>query len=80
MKILLEFDETEKPEIVKELGNVARPSLSQYLQTKIGLAIVADSRTMMKLEAQNPAKSPVCEKCGSPFVLLVESRWLCNAC
>ena len=55
MKIVLEFDEAEKPEIVKELGNVAKPGLSQALQTKIGLAIIADSRAKMKIEVQKDA-------------------------
>ena len=56
MKIVLEFDETEKPEIVKELANVSKSNLNQTLQTKIGFAIIADSRTKMKIETE-PEKS-----------------------
>ena len=62
MKIVLEFDEAEKPEIVKELGNVAKPGLSQTLQTKIGLAIIADSRAKMKIEVQKDAAQDPKEK------------------
>ena len=62
MKIVLEFDETDKPEILKELGNVAKPGLSQMLQTKIGLAIVADSRTGMKAEVREDAAQDTKEK------------------
>ena len=56
MKIVLEFDETKKLEIIKELTSVSKPNINQGLQTKIGLAIIADSRTAMKIEVQKEPK------------------------